>query len=62
MFTSIEAGMVLLHRKKRNVVLTKNIAGGSSILEISIKLMLSFFTMCARCNGHGRGRFKFIPY
>ena len=42
-FTSIEAGMVLLHRRKRNVVLNKNIAGGSSVLEISKKLMLSFF-------------------
>ena len=35
--------MVLLHRKKRNIVLNKNIAGGSAITEISKKLMLSFY-------------------
>ena len=46
-FTSIEASMVLLHRKKRNVVLNKNIAGGSSVLEVSKKLMLSiFYNVC----------------
>jgi hypothetical protein len=58
-FTSIEKNMVLLHRKKRNVVLNKSIAEGISVLEISKKLMLSFFTMCARYNCQGRGRFNF---
>ena len=47
-FTSIETGMVLLHRRKRNVVLNKNRAGGSSVLEISKKLMLSFFLQCVQ--------------
>jgi hypothetical protein len=42
-FTVIDSNLVLLHRKKRNVVLNKNIAGGSSRLEVSKKLMLPFF-------------------
>ena len=33
-FTIIESNMVLLNRKKINVILNKNIAGGSSITEI----------------------------
>jgi hypothetical protein len=54
-FTSIETSMVLLHRKKRNVVLNKNIAGGSSVLEISKKLMLSFFYNVCKVHWQGEG-------
>jgi hypothetical protein len=42
-----DPNMVLLHMKKRNIVLNKNISAGSVIFEISIKLKLEvYYNLC----------------
>ena len=55
-FTIIGPDMVLLNRKKRRIVLNKNIAAGSAILEISKKLMLEFYYNVARVQWPEKGQ------
>jgi hypothetical protein len=60
-FTTIDPNVVLLYRKKRNVLLNKDIGGGGGVqyLKFPRHSCCPSFTMCVRYNGQGRGRFRF---
>ena len=59
-FTIIGSKLVLLHGKKRKVILNTNFAADSTITEISKNSCLHSFTMCLGANGRGREKLKYI--